>query len=117
MKIGIRIDDTVLTATLEDSATARDFASLLPLTVTLRDHASTEKIADLPRRLSEEDAPAGFDPSVRDIAYYAPWGNVAIYHRDFGYSRGLIHLGTIESGIEALSRPGPRTATIELLDR
>lgn len=117
MKIGIRIDDTVLTATLEDSATARDFASLLPLTVTLRDYASTGKIADLPRRLSEEDAPAGSDPSVGDIAYYAPWGNLAIFHHDFGYSRGLIHLGTVESGIEALSRPGPRTATIELLDR
>lgn len=32
MKIRLKVGDTVLTATLIDSATARDFVSLLPLT-------------------------------------------------------------------------------------
>src|ERR671917_381132 len=98
MRIRIDIDGTVITATLEDSATARDFASLFPLTLTLRDYTATEKISDLPRRLSTQGAPLGFDPSIGDIAYYAPWGNLAIFCRDFGYSNGLIKLGAIESG-------------------
>ena len=68
----------MISGTLTDSPTARDFASLLPLTVTLKDYAGTEKISDLPKRLSTEGAPKGFDPSVGDIAYYAPWGNLAI---------------------------------------
>jgi hypothetical protein len=37
--------------------TSRDFAALLPLTLTLKDYAATEKISDLPKRLSTDGAP------------------------------------------------------------
>jgi hypothetical protein len=63
-----------LTATLADNQTSRDFISLLPLTLKLKDYASTEKISYLPRKLLAADAPAGSDPAVGDITYYAPWG-------------------------------------------
>jgi hypothetical protein len=115
VKIRIKVEDKVITATLIDNATTRDFVSLLPLTLTLKDHAETEKISDLPRRLSTEGAPPGSDPSVGDITYYAPWGNLAVFYRDFGYSNGLVKLGKIDSGVEALSRPGPLRVTIELV--
>ncbi len=59
-------------------------ASLLPLSVTLTDYASTEKISDLPRRLATDGAPDGFDPSAGDIGYYAPWGNLAIREQHKG---------------------------------
>ena len=81
--------------------------------LTLEDYASTEKITHPPRKLSTAGAPAGVDPSVGDIAYYAPWGNLAIFYKDFGYSRGLIGLGRIDSGIEALNVPGSLKVTIE----
>jgi hypothetical protein len=116
MRIRIDVEGTRISGTLEHNATARDFASLLPLTVTLSDYARTEKISDLPRRLSTEGAPAGFDPSAGDITYYAPWGNLAIFYRDFGYSTGLIKLGAIEAGGAALNRPGSLRATIELVE-
>jgi hypothetical protein len=29
-----------------------------------------------------------------------PWGNLAIFYRDFRYSKGLIPLGVIESGVD-----------------
>lgn len=115
MKIRIDVEGTAITATLEDNATARDFASLLPLALTLRDYAATEKISELPRRLSTQGAPAGIDPAVGDIAYYAPWGNLAVFYKDFGYSSGLIRIGRIESGLQALQRPGALKATIELI--
>lgn len=114
MNIRMTINGKVVSATLDDSPVARDFASLLPLTLTLTDYASTEKVTDLPRALSKHGAPAGYDPSVGDITYYAPWGNLAIFYRDFGYARGLIRLGKIESGIEALDQPGPLRTTIEI---
>ncbi len=104
MKIRIIADERTLTAELENSAAGRDFAALLPLELTLSDYNRTEKIADLPRRLSIEGAPGGIDPEVGDIAYYAPWGNLAIFYRDFGYSRGLVRLGRLDSGAEALAR-------------
>jgi hypothetical protein len=115
MKIRLKVGDTVLTATLIDSATTRDFISLLPLTLTLKDYAGTEKISDLPKRLSTENAPSGSDPSVGDITYYAPWGNLAIFYRDFGYSSGLVILGKIDSGIEVFNVPGSVRVTIELI--
>lgn len=115
MKIRIEMDRSAITAALNDSDAARDFASLLPLAVTLEDYASTEKIATLPRKLSTTGAPAGSDPQVGDIAYYAPWGNLALYYRDFGYSAGLVKLGRVEGGVEALRRANGR-ATIVLVE-
>jgi hypothetical protein len=116
VNIRIAIDGISISGQLEDNPSARDFASLLPLTMALEDYARTEKIAYLPRKLSTTDAPAGYDPSVGDIAFYAPWGNLAIFYRDFGYSSGLIKLGTIDpSAVAALSRRGSEQATIELV--
>jgi hypothetical protein len=112
MKIHIDAAGTTITATLDDSPPARDFASLLPLTLDLEDYNSTEKISDLPRRLSVEGAPAGIDPSPGDLTYYAPWGNLAIFYKDFGYSKGLVKLGAIVSGAEALDVAGPVKVTI-----
>ncbi|MEG4007245.1 cyclophilin-like fold protein [Microcoleus sp. Pol11C1] len=114
MKINIKVGNKVITATLIDSKTTQDFISLLPLTLTLEDHANTEKISNLPRRLSTEDAPPGSDPAVGDIAYYAPWGNLAMYYNDFGYSNGLVILGKIDGDIETLNVPGSVEVTIEL---
>jgi hypothetical protein len=112
MKIHLTIQDQVLTATLRDTPTARDFASLLPLTLTLEDYAETEKIGDLPRKLTTQGSPAGADPSVGDIAYYAPWGNLALYYKDFGYSDGLILLGKLDGSVEALQVSGSVEVTI-----
>jgi hypothetical protein len=113
MKIRLTFDGKAVEATLLDNATARDFLSLLPMTLALEDYNSTERIGYPPRKLSTAGAPAGVDPSVGDIAYYAPWGNLAIFYKDFGYSRGLVSLGRIDSGVEALNVPGALKVTIE----
>jgi len=114
MKINLKLPDTTLTATLSDTASANDFAAMLPLTLTLTDYHETEKVSDLPKKLTREGAPAGADPSVGDIAYYAPWGNLALFYEDFGYSDGLILLGKLDGGADALAAPGPLKVTIEL---
>jgi hypothetical protein len=117
MKIRMDVEGTEITATLVDNATSRDFVSLFPLTLTLKDYASTEKISDLPKKLSTEGAPPGSDPSIGDITYYAPWGNLAVFYKDFGYSQGLVKLGKIDSGVEALNRPGPLKVRFELIEK
>jgi hypothetical protein len=116
--VKIRITDgtLVLTATLEDSAPAADFASMLPLSLTLEDYAATEKIAYLPRKLVTTGAPAGIDPDVADIAYYVPWGNLAIYYRDAGFDNGLVRLGRLDGGVAALQRLGRTSVRIERID-
>ncbi len=115
VKIRLSVEDKAITATLIDCKTTRDFIALLPLTLTLEDYAGTEKISNMPKRLSTEGAPSGSDPSVGDIAYYAPWGNLAIFYKDFGYSSGLVILGKIDGGMENFRVPGPVNVTIELV--
>ena len=113
MNIRMTMAGQIITASLEESDSARDFFAMLPLTLPLEDYAETEKIAYLPRKLTTQTAPEGIDPQVGDIAYYAPWGNLAIYYRDFGYSSGLIRLGRITSGLDALTAHPSGTLTIE----
>jgi hypothetical protein len=104
LKIQIVIGNTVHTATINNSPTTIDFLSMLPLTLTIENYANTEKISYLPRKLSIKDAPSGSDPSPGDIAYYSPWGNLAIFYKDYGYSTGLIILGKLDSGIDLVSK-------------
>ena len=69
-------------------------------TLTFEDYNSTEKIATLPNELSTEGQPSGYTPEIGDFAYYAPWGNISVFYKDFRYSNSLYKLGNIESGTE-----------------
>jgi hypothetical protein len=116
MLIRIVINDSEIRGSLDDTPTAREFAALLPLTLTLADFHGTERIADLPRHLTTTEAPPGTEPRAGDITYYAPWGNLALFYRDFSYSDGLIHLGRLDTGAaNMLAALAPDTpARIEL---
>jgi hypothetical protein len=114
MRLKITVGDKTATAVLYGNPTSRDFAAMLPLTVKMDDYSNTEKIFYPSRKLSAEDAPAGFDPSVGDITLYAPWGNIALFYKDFGYSNGLISLGKVTSGMEAFMIKGSVTVKFEL---
>jgi hypothetical protein len=41
-------------------------------------------------------------------------GNLALFYKDFAYPKGLISLGKITSGLQALNASGPVKAKIEL---
>ncbi len=111
--INIAIGSTSMTALLEDNATARDFASLLPMTITLREFGHAEKVSgSLPKRLSELGAPATDAGALGDIAYYAPWGNLAFYRGQGPDASGVIKIAKITSGIEALRQAGQVSVTI-----
>ncbi|USQ85934.1 cyclophilin-like fold protein [Streptomyces phaeoluteigriseus] len=112
MDIRVTIDGQLVDATLNDSPAARDLASLLPLTLDLKDFHGTERIADPPRKLTAEDAPAPAAAKVGDIAYFAPWGNLAIFYKDGpAASSDLLILGHIDAGADQLS--GADRITIE----
>jgi hypothetical protein len=116
LKIRIDAKGAPVIVTLDDNQTSRDFIALLPLTLTLEDYAATEKIGYLPRKLLSSGAPAGITPRTGDVTYYAPWGNLAIFHKDFKYSPGLVKLGSIRDGIDVFRGTGPLPVTIRLAD-
>jgi hypothetical protein len=113
MQIQIEANGKMFSVTMADNPTARDFVSRLPMTLTLQDYAGTEKISDLPATLSIQGAPAGITPKAGYLTFYAPWGNLAIFKKDFRYSAGLIMLGTLDpAGLKLMQQPGPLTITL-----
>lgn len=113
MKIRLIVGEQVATATLYDNATARDFASLLPLSLTMTDYDTIERVSDLPRKLSTQGAPDGMAPVAGELTHYAPWGNLALFIKPRSYSRSLLPLGKVDEGLPILAQPGPYQVRIE----
>ncbi|MDO5537467.1 MAG: cyclophilin-like fold protein [Desulfovibrionaceae bacterium] len=90
-------------AVLDDIPASRDFAAMLPLTLEFEDYNSTEKISMLPKKLKTAGSPTSCTPQRGAFTYYAPWGNLAIFHRNFRHSNGLVPLGRVVSGMDALA--------------
>lgn len=88
---------------LDDHPAVRDFLAMLPLSVTFEDFNGVEKIGYLPRKLHTEGSPSHCDPAVGTFAYYAPWGNLAVFLQDFRPSNGLVPLGHVVSGLDRLA--------------
>ena len=106
MDIRVTLDGSPVEATLNDSPAARDVAKLLlPLTLDLKDFHGTERVADLPRKLDTSGAPEPAAAKVGDIAYYAPWGNLALFCQDGpSASADLLILGHLDVGADQLAR-------------
>jgi hypothetical protein len=115
MKIRIEFNGASMTATLHDNPSARDFASMLPLELTIDDYSTNEKIAYLPRKLTEEGSGPFDNQRPGDLGYYAPWGNLAFFYAGYRYSSGLIRLGRIDGDFAPLLMRGKFALRIELL--
>jgi hypothetical protein len=109
MRIRFRIGDAEATATLRDNETARDFVSLLPLTVDMRDLFGREKPGPLPRALAE-GVEHQFTYQVGDVGYWPPAHDVALFYADDGQrtipSPGIVVLGTVDSGLNEIASAG-----------
>lgn len=95
--IRITVNDQTFTAQLADHPTARDLVDQLPLTLRFRDFNRVEKIAQLPRPLTMDGVPAGDDPEINDIGYYAPSGGLVFYYGDVGYWNGIVRIGRLDA--------------------
>lgn len=103
-------------ATLYDNPAAKSFAAQLPVVIALEDYARTEVIFYPEKKLSTSGMPEGYKPAAGDITYYAPWGDVAIFYKDFGYASGLFSLGRIEGdGIDVLKSAVNQKVTITIV--
>jgi hypothetical protein len=95
--VQITVNDQSFTAQLADNPTARDLVDQLPLTLRFRDFNRVEKIAKLPKPLTMEGVPAGDDPEINDIGYYAPSGDLVLYYGDVDYWNGIVRIGQLRA--------------------
>lgn len=112
--IRVTVGGQVFSAELYDNPTARDLADQLPVTITVDDLHGLEKTGRLPRALTTDGVPAGSDPEINEIGYYAPGRNLVLYYGDVGYYTGIIRIGRFEDTIAAVAdQPDGLTVTVE----
>ncbi|HAY60793.1 MAG TPA: hypothetical protein DCY37_01215 [Acidaminococcaceae bacterium] len=102
MKIKVSDGKNTVVFALNQSQAARGLWNQLPLTIDVENYGSNEKIF-YPKKLETGNTPAA-DARTGTLAYYAPWGDVVMFYRDFGSAKGLYGLGEAESGRESIAR-------------
>lgn len=75
------------------------------LTLEISDFSGNEKIAYLPRKLTEHGAGPFGKEQPYDLCYHMPWGNLAMLYAPYKHS-GLIRRGRFEAGTDALKVRG-----------
>ena len=102
---------------LLSNTAARRLTERMPLEVTFEDYGSTERIAYLKGKLDISGAPDSCTPVAGDIAYYAPWGNLAVFVKYFRHSEGLVPLGKLSpEALEAVKRSGDTVLRFEVAE-
>jgi hypothetical protein len=107
VRIQLTVGSRHATATLRDNATARDFASLLPVTLSMGDLFGREKPGALPRPLTAGHGQSAYQAG--DLGYWSPGHELAIYYRDDGQripAPGIVIIGRIDSGLSAIATAG-----------
>lgn len=102
MQISIRGEnDENIIFQLNDSPAAKSLYDQLPISIDVENFGNNEKIFYPPQQLDLTDATMAKGPSGT-LAYYAPWGNVAIYYGECGGASGLYALGDAISGVDKI---------------
>jgi hypothetical protein len=113
-KISVRIGGRTLTATVARNATARDFLSLLPLSLRMRDLSVRAKTAALPRALTRGGTQRSTF-AAGDIVYLPGARSVVVYHRGGTAipGPGSVLLASLDLNARAFSVAGAVRVRIE----
>ena len=80
------------------------------------DYGSHERVAYLKDKLYIPDS-VSCNPVRGDFTYYVPWGNIAVFTKDFRTSQSLYRFGKLsEELLEAIANRGQETVTISLIE-
>ena len=114
MKINLKINGHVISASLADNATAREFAAMLPMTLTMHDLFGREKFGALPGPLSCQGTRTAVC-AVGDLVCWTAGPDLTVFHRpdERPVSGGFQFLGRIDAGAETFSVPGALEVTVE----
>ncbi|SNT63902.1 hypothetical protein SAMN05421812_11621 [Asanoa hainanensis] len=115
-RVALEFGDAIAIATLTDTPEARQFAAMLPTTVDLRDVWGQAKSGRLPRTITVEDGRPIHDPVPGEIYFWPSTEVIAIYYDDLGQrvpDPGLVHLGTVNTGLADLAEAGS-TVTVRI---
>lgn len=99
MKISVTSNGDTTVFELNNSDASKQLYNQLPLDIEVENFGSNEKIFYPPEKLSTTNTPMA-NAKNGTLAYYAPWGDVVMFYKDFGSAGGLYDLGKVVSGLE-----------------
>jgi len=102
MEIKVIAGDKEVVFKLNDSQASKDLYGQLPLKIKVDNYGDNEKIFYPPKKLNTSSTPLA-NAKTGTLAYYAPWGNVVMFYKDFGSASGLYELGEAVSVIENIN--------------
>lgn len=82
MRIQLTIGRDLISGELFDHPVAREFAAMLPVTLTFRDYNAVEKLAPLGHALTLDGVPDADAPAPGEIGYHAPSRSIVLYYGD-----------------------------------
>jgi hypothetical protein len=113
--VRIRLGDHSFEATLNASAAAREFASMLPITIAMDDLMGREKTGVLPHALSSPaNGSSHYDKG--DLGYWKPRHSFVIYYRQDGEPLpppGIVLLGKVAGDLSAFEGDKSQRVTVE----
>lgn len=113
MKLKITIGSAVFTATLQDNATTTAFKKLLPMTISMTEHAGNEKYYSLPNSLPTNS----FNPKTIQNGDLMLYGSqtLVLFYKSFSTSYNYTRLGKIDNttGLASALGSGNVTVTFE----
>ena len=102
MKIKVTSNGKNTVFQLNSSTAARELYAQLPLNIKVENFGGNEKIFYPPKKLATDNTPRA-NAEAGSLSYYAPWGDVVMFYKDFGSASGLYELGKAVSGAENIS--------------
>lgn len=103
-QISVTNNDIKIIFELNDSIASEELYNQLPLEVNVENFSDNEKTF-YPEKLNVSNTPLA-DAKKGTLCYYAPWGDVVMFYKDYGKGSSLYELGECISGeddIEKLS--------------
>ena len=100
MQVIITSKGHTATFRLYDTLAAKEFYDQLPLSLDLKNFRDAQWMFYPPEKLNATALEAYHDGKKGELSYYAPWGDVVMFHGSFGSAAGLYELGYAVSGSE-----------------
>ncbi len=116
MKLKITIGSKSYTATLYDNATAREFKTMLPMTLNMNEHNQNEKYSSLSKNLSTAASNPG-TIHTGDLMLFG-MNTLVLFYKTFSPSYNYTKIGEINdsSGLEAALGTGSVSVVFEQLN-
>lgn len=101
-QISVTNNDIKIIFELNGSQAAEDLYNQLPLEVKVENFSDNEKTF-YPEKLTTSNTPLA-DAKKGTLCYYAPWGDVVMFYKDYGKGSSLYELGECISGKDDIKK-------------